>query len=325
MTSKRDRKLEQALKHELRNTGTPDRDACVDADTLAAWADGGLDAAQMAAVELHVSNCGRCQAIAGATARSAPAISPVMTERGFRFPKWALAPLAAAAAITIWMVVPQEPMQAPPAPAQVEAPKQVDASKQLAAPQIVEAPKKDAAPLTRNSASKEPQAKERGVAEERTADALGAVAAAPPPAAAAPPPAAPATLAETVRQKRSRLAGAPLEILSPDPSSRWRIVNNSIERSEDGGASWVPIRAPGGDTFSGGASPSRSVCWLIGSSGLVMVTADGIAFTRVPLPERADLTAIAATDARSATVTATDGRRFRTDDSGRTWRQIQAQ
>ena len=55
---------------------------------------------------------------------------------------------------------------------------------------------------------------------------------------------------------------------------------------------------------------------------MVMLTADGITFTEVPLPERVDLTAITATDARTATVTTADGRRFRTDDSGRTWRQI---
>ena len=133
-------------------------------------------------------------------------------------------------------------------------------------------------------------------------------------------PAAPA--ADAMLQKSARLAIAPLEIVSPDPLSRWRIVNNSIERSADGGASWVPVRAPGGESFTGGASPAQSVCWLIGANGLVMVTADGVAFARVPLPERADLTTITATDARNATVTTADGRRFRTDDSGRTWRQI---
>ena len=34
----------------------------------------------------------------------------------------------------------------------------------------------------------------------------------------------------------------------------------------------------------------------------------------MPLPKRVDLTTITATDARSATVTTADGRRFRTDD-----------
>jgi photosystem II stability/assembly factor-like uncharacterized protein len=53
-----------------------------------------------------------------------------------------------------------------------------------------------------------------------------------------------------------------------------------------------------------------------------MLTSDGITFTEVPLPVRVDPTAIAATDAQSATVTTADGRQYRTDDSGRTWRQI---
>ena len=76
MSRDRDRTLEQALTHELRAAGTPARDACLDAETLGAWADGGLDGAQMAAVELHVSTCARAMAIVGATARSAPAPAP---------------------------------------------------------------------------------------------------------------------------------------------------------------------------------------------------------------------------------------------------------
>ena len=65
MSRDRDRTLEQALTHELRAAGTPNRDTCVDAETLGAWADGGLHGAQLASVELHVSTCARCQAIVG--------------------------------------------------------------------------------------------------------------------------------------------------------------------------------------------------------------------------------------------------------------------
>ena len=107
-------------------------------------------------------------------------------------------------------------------------------------------------------------------------------------------------------------------IVSPDPSRRWRIANGAIERSEDGGATWIATRALAGESITGGTAPT-SICWLIGSSGLVMVAADGITFARVPLPERVDLTAVTATDARTAIVTTADGRRFRTDDAGRTW------
>ena len=93
------------------------------------------------------------------------------------------------------------------------------------------------------------------------------------------------------------------------------------ERSQDGGASWIATPLQAGDSITGGVAPARSICWLIGPAGLVMVTADGLTFARVPLPERVDLTAVTATDALAAVVTTVDGRRFRTDDGGRTWRQ----
>ena len=81
MSRDRDRILEQALKHELRAAGTPPADACLDAETLGAWTDGGLDPAAMAAAEAHVSNCARCQALVGAMTQeragtAAPAPAP---------------------------------------------------------------------------------------------------------------------------------------------------------------------------------------------------------------------------------------------------------
>ena len=334
----RDRKLELALKHELRAAGTPDRDGCVDAETLGAWADGGLDSVQMASVELHVSTCARCQAIVAVAAQSAPVIAPVANEGWFRFPRWALAPLAAAAAIMIWMVVPQDTMQAPPSPAQVAAPRAdtalSDAAKKeanLAARDFAEKSQAKDSPVaaeTQPSAGRSegfaegkreranaapPALQDRNQRQEERSAALGAAASPAPPAA---PP------AEPTLQERVTLAVAPLEIVSPDPSRRWRIVNGAIERSEDGGVSWVATRTLSGQAITGGTAPAGSICWLIGAGGMVMVTNDGISFAEVPLPERIDLTAITATDARTATVTTADGRRYRTDDSGRTWRQI---
>ena len=122
-------------------------------------------------------------------------------------------------------------------------------------------------------------------------------------------------------QKSARFAAAPVEILSPDPMSRWRSVVTGVERSEDGGRTWIPVRAPDTETVTGGTSPSRNTVWLVGRAGLVLVTVDGFTFARVDLPERADIASITAADARSATATTTDGRTFRTDDSGRTWRR----
>ena len=48
-------------------------EGCLDAETLAAWADGGLSAQAAAAVELHASTCSRCTAMLAAIERTAPA------------------------------------------------------------------------------------------------------------------------------------------------------------------------------------------------------------------------------------------------------------
>jgi photosystem II stability/assembly factor-like uncharacterized protein len=76
--------------------------------------------------------------------------------------------------------------------------------------------------------------------------------------------------------------------------------------------------------LTAGVAPSGSVLWLIGRAGVVLLTNDGANFARVDLPESVDLAAIVAADARTATVTTVDGRRFQTDDGGRSWRRIPA-
>ena len=84
MSVDRDRILEQALKHELRGddeTSPLARHSLgdgghLDAETLAAWQDEALNAAQMADIELHVSNCARCQELLAAFARGTEINSP---------------------------------------------------------------------------------------------------------------------------------------------------------------------------------------------------------------------------------------------------------
>lgn len=218
MTPDRDRILEDALKQELRATTAPLTDGCLDAETLAAWEDGGLDAVAMQTVELHVSTCSRCQSMAAASARGlagqqagrpAEASAPAT----FSLWRWWLAPLAAgAAAVTLWMVVPaqREIAEAPPQPAaavaapalEVQAPTplrpaeapapseplrdagRVDSSAKAAAADRQRTQQQDAAAPKAVEARKE-QAP-ASLAETVT---VGAVAAAqPPPAAATPAP-----------------------------------------------------------------------------------------------------------------------------------------
>ena len=81
---------------------------CLDAETLAAWVDGGLTSKQIAQAELHVSSCGRCQAAVAATITSAPPVTSseiVRPAQAWRL-GW-LVPLAAGvAAVGLWFMVP---------------------------------------------------------------------------------------------------------------------------------------------------------------------------------------------------------------------------
>ena len=44
----------------------------LDAETVAAWMDGGLDATSLATAEAHASNCERCQALLATVAKTLP-------------------------------------------------------------------------------------------------------------------------------------------------------------------------------------------------------------------------------------------------------------
>ena len=73
--------------------------------------------------------------------------------------------------------------------------------------------------------------------------------------------------------------------------------------------------------ISAGSAPSGDVCWLVGRAGTVLLSTDRQSWQRVNIPEAVDLSRITATDARTATVIAADGRTFSTADGGVTWRQ----
>jgi hypothetical protein len=158
--------------------------------------------------------------------------------------------------------------------------------------------------------------------EQSANDGQAAVAAetAAPSAAATAPPAVGGGGFERRETMLMRAAPAAVEILSPVPSSRWRILSGvRVEHSTTAGSTWeeVPVTAPG--MLTAGSSPDRRVCWLVGRAGLIRVTTDGQRFDVVPFPETIDLVDVRASSAASAVVTTSDGRRFRTDDQGKTW------
>jgi Putative zinc-finger len=185
--------------------------------------------------------------------------------------------------------------------------------------------------------------------DARTAAAAGAarpMSGAPAPAATAPPPSPPMPQAEPRPSPPPAPAGssptqAPLipraeadgsravmritarpvvDIQSPDGNVRWRIDGATVSRTSNGGATWSEQFTGNATPLIGGSSPAPTVCWVVGTRGVVLLSIDGQTWRRLEFPDpAADLVRVTAVDANSATVTAVDGRVFRTANGGRTW------
>ena len=342
MSRDRDRILEQALKHELSAAGAPPaappalrssrEGGCLDAETFGAWVDGGLDPAAMAAAEVHVASCARCQALAGTFARSAPVVEATEA-RAFPLWKWWLAPIAAGVtAVTLWTVIPeQQPIAEAPPQAKVADAVQPSVATEAAAPAAAEqfGARENLAAATRDDrrrAQDKEERKEDAAVRQMQERVAVADAAAPSPAAPLPPAAvalgASGVVTESVTALRK--SAAAIEIATLDPTLGWRIVGgNRIERSEDGGKTWKvmlePNMSPSGG-ITAGSAPSTSVAWFVGRNGYVLLTTNGGAsFLNMSLAEPLDLASVAAIDGRNATIFSVVGRRFRTGDGGQTW------
>jgi hypothetical protein len=107
---------------------------------------------------------------------------------------------------------------------------------------------------------------------------------------------------------------------TPDPQVLWRFSSGRfVERSSDAGATWhVQWTSPNAHLV-GGAAPTADTCWLVGRDAMILLTTDGRKWSTITPPTDADFVSVAATDASSATVTTTDGRKFTTSDSGKHW------
>jgi hypothetical protein len=231
--------------------------------------------------------------------------------------RWAV-PLAAAATVAaIWVAIPEEertaqlnPTAAAPAVSEPASPPvesvSADAASANSAKQQSARPDAPAGSLSDRvepeaRAEKAEQEKTDQFASSRALDAkerdqdLKAEAApsAPPTAAAQAAARAPAAPQPAQEQNRSRAEAeatsllrqaAPLEVVSPDPQVRWRIVpTGRLERSTNAGKTWEAVT----------------------------------------LPQPVNVTAVRAPSATTAIVTAADGRQLRTDDQGKTWNLVQ--
>jgi len=186
--------------------------AHIDAETMAAWADRALPAEEAAAVELHLSNCDRCQEVLAAFVRSAPVAGGVVIPFWARRPvQWSAAGLAAAAALVamIWIgrpssepapestvasrsVVVESPTPISTAIDQLQEkkPSSISAREERRRDQQPRAPQDKADKAAANQA-----AVGKAVGGIGSAPSTQAVSAPPPVAAPPPPPPAPATIA----------------------------------------------------------------------------------------------------------------------------------
>jgi photosystem II stability/assembly factor-like uncharacterized protein len=117
-------------------------------------------------------------------------------------------------------------------------------------------------------------------------------------------------------------------IKTPSGAVVWRVgKGGNIQRSADAGSTWILQASPSQEEWLAGAAVSDTVCWIVGRNGAIARTTDGEHWERIAPPPMAagvlgkfpDLTGITAHDAQAATITASDQRRYATQDGGRTW------
>jgi hypothetical protein len=338
---------------------------CLDADTVAAWADDTLGPDDRQAAEAHAADCARCQALVAAMAKTTP---PTAARSWWRAPVigWLMPVTAVAAVFLVWMNVPRKALvpstTVPSREIRPESPRPAqDDVSSTRTPTSVPPPTRQEAKVNgdrKTNAARARDSEPHAASTNKTAaqayapsDAASGAAALAPPALPAPAVAESAPLqrsaAESVavsappeavrRSMAAPLAAAkapalmldarrlPTLIVSSDPDTRWRImVNGAVQRSIDSGSTWETQSTGVTVMLAAGASPSPSICWLVGPEGIVLLSTDGHSWRRIGFPEAADLASVRATDDKSATVGTTDGRAFSTTDGGQTWTRTPA-
>ena len=110
---------------------------------------------------------------------------------------------------------------------------------------------------------------------------------------------------------------------APSGSILWRAgKGGSILRSADAGRTWISQAGPSQEDWLAGTAVSDTICWLAGRNGAIARTMDGVRWEKIAPPPLAvdpsgklpDWIGISAASARTATITASDQRRYITQD-----------
>jgi hypothetical protein len=114
-----------------------------------------------------------------------------------------------------------------------------------------------------------------------------------------------------------------LQIPTPDAKILWMIAGpGAIEKSENSGASWKTEYLDTREPILAGAAPTEKICWLVGANGTILRTTNGTHWKTIGPPAETDFVRVEASDALTAAVTATDGRKFSTSDGGKSWSSV---
>ena len=286
------------LGNTLRRSSAASLDACLDAETLAAWADGTLKAQAATAVEAHASSCPRCMAVLAAMERTAPEVRVRHAWTPARLFRWLVPVTAAATAVAIWILVPNRPATLPvAAPAETSQAGSARVDADTFAERFVPPSTQNAEPQAKAERQLRDESRERRANEEMTPPANLTAPSAPPEPPQAPmasPGIASDSLAGTAarRSTLSESVATRESISASNPLNRWRVVSSTaIERSTDAGETWIKtVPLPG-------VVPGR--------------------------PAGQAIVDVRAVDDLRALATTADGAAFYTTDGGLSWTRVQ--
>ncbi len=347
--------LDAILRRAMReqpDAATPD---CANAESLAAYSDRSLSAAERERLEAHFADCMRCQVLladiarADESARGANAAPEVPWYRRWRV---AVPALAAVAAVVVFIAMRRPANEESPSGQVVAMAKHEAPAMDLAAPAPAVAPAAPAAvpaaelaapsPRVAGSASNELAMNEpKAEAVPRAAAMSGTLLHRM--AKPAEAPGARAMIAQGGATANSRGQGSygatvtgnalsssagynveagVLATVSPsDRSVTWIVGKNGMIRRLDArGGTHVQRSGVSADLVAG-AAPSSSVCWVVGNNGTVIRTTDGEHWTPVAAPTTENFVAVSSSSANNATITAATGKSFVTSDGGASWHQ----
>ena len=350
--TRRDTAFDRILARGLGRQADPS-DGCPGPEIIAAFWDRSLPPSERRTCEEHVARCSRCQAQLAALVRTSCAEDEgsVMEPSGLHWPidRRLLAPLATAAVVllAVWVVDPGTVTEQ-------TAPTASDAdSAGIADDGPPGLPEEELNRSLRERSDPQVAARENA---EMESDAPGAIDEVSPtdrailvtPAArtdvrnASLPTSSPVPIEEAVERRLgvqsldARNAVSPLRterfedaaatvVISPDPATRWRLSEDTVEHTGDAGVTWTLQLAGIGRMLTAGSAPSKTICWIVGRAGTVFRTVDGDeSWQQVRAPTETDLVAVEAMDEQSATVDGMDATSFRTQDGGQSWTQTDA-